>query len=280
MRDRIDESALLVALGLAQRAPSIHNSQPWLWRAAGDSLHLFADRDRQLADDDPTGRDLVISCGAALHHLRVALGSAGWTGEVRRFPNPADQDHLATVELRRRDRAGRDIATTMAINQRRTDRRDYSSWPVPDGMISRLIDEAANEGVVLRRTVNSARGRLIAAIREAGRTHCEPSSSDTRNGDASVLMIAGTPDDDAMSWLRAGEATSAILLAATEYRLANAPLTQALNVADTRERLRDEVLHGGLFPQLIVRVGFAPLSAPPVPRTSRRSANDAYRRVD
>ena len=46
---------------LACRAPSVHNTQPWLWRLDGDRIELHADRRRQLPVADPSGRNLVIS---------------------------------------------------------------------------------------------------------------------------------------------------------------------------------------------------------------------------
>jgi nitroreductase len=80
---------------LALRAPSIHNSQPWRWVLGDNSVHLFVDPDRQLAITDPDSRDLLVSCGAALHHLRVAFAAVGWATTVHRLPNPAQPDHLA-----------------------------------------------------------------------------------------------------------------------------------------------------------------------------------------
>jgi hypothetical protein len=58
---------------------------------------LYADRTRHLVDTDPDQRDLIISCGAALHHLRVALAAAGLAASVDHLPNPDDSDHLASA---------------------------------------------------------------------------------------------------------------------------------------------------------------------------------------
>src|SRR5678815_5003933 len=71
---------------LACRAPSVHNTQPWRWRIRGAELELHADRSRQLQVGDPQGRNLVISCGAALHHAQVAAGALGWEARVDRVP--------------------------------------------------------------------------------------------------------------------------------------------------------------------------------------------------
>jgi len=78
---------VLELLRYAGRAPSVHNTQPWFWCVDGDRVTLFADREKQLEHADPDGRDLVLSCGAALHHLGVAATAAGWEARIDRMPN-------------------------------------------------------------------------------------------------------------------------------------------------------------------------------------------------
>ena len=80
------------AVELATRAPSVHNTQPWRFRADGDVLDLYADRSRQLAHLDPLGRQLTLSCGAALLFARVALGTTGLAHRVEIMPDPDDFD--------------------------------------------------------------------------------------------------------------------------------------------------------------------------------------------
>jgi len=76
-------------VGFATRAPSVHNTQPWLWRTSPEGLELFADWSRQLSRADPDGRDVLVSCGAALHHLQVAAAALGWTAHVKHAPDPS-----------------------------------------------------------------------------------------------------------------------------------------------------------------------------------------------
>ncbi len=123
MNAPVDIQTLNDAVELACRAPSVHNSQPWRWVAENGTLRLFVDRDRAVPETDRSGRETIISCGAALDHLRVAMLAAGWHSEIERFPNPNDPDHLATIEFTRAEHvtsAQRDRAK--AILQRRTDR--------------------------------------------------------------------------------------------------------------------------------------------------------------
>ena len=62
------------------------------------SLELHADNDRQLRALDPTGRQLVISCGCALFNARVGL-AADRMVEVDRLPDPAKPDLLARLTV-------------------------------------------------------------------------------------------------------------------------------------------------------------------------------------
>src|SRR3954470_7997744 len=76
--------ALGRAADTARLAPSVHNTQPWRWVVRGDRLELFAVEDRQLREQDPEGRLMVLSCGAALHHALVALAAEGWQARGER----------------------------------------------------------------------------------------------------------------------------------------------------------------------------------------------------
>ncbi len=142
----LDTQTLKSAVQLACRAPSVHNSQPWRWVAEDGVVHLFVDRDRTVPGTDRSGREAIISCGAALDHFRVAMLAAGWGTEIVRFPNPKEPDRLATVEFRPVEhvtRAQRDYAN--AIMQRRTDRLPMgqpSYWSLFEPVLRGTFDES------------------------------------------------------------------------------------------------------------------------------------------
>ncbi len=118
-----DTEVLKKAVLLACRAPSVHNSQPWRWVAEGGSLRLFVDRRRALPGTDYSGREVIISCGAVLNHLCVAMTAAGWDPKIERFPDPNDPDHLASVEFSPLDHVtDAQHRRAEAILQRRSDR--------------------------------------------------------------------------------------------------------------------------------------------------------------
>ncbi len=149
---------------LATSAPSVHNTQPWLWRITDDVVELYADTARRLVVEDPVGRNLVISCGAALHHLQVAADALGWTTEVERVAGTSDPTLLARVRLSPSGRPA-DPARLAVLRERRTDRRRFTSWPVPDERIQHLAAEAAEAGcqaVALLDETSRVRLKLLA----------------------------------------------------------------------------------------------------------------------
>ena len=323
----LDRTTARAAIALANRAPSVHNSQPWRWRIEPASIHLFAAPSRALPATDPEGRDLRLSCGAALHHLRVALLAAGLATTVHRLPNPALPDHLAAVEVRSGVPSPDDLALARAIETRRSDRRVFSSWPVPSQMLDVLVHDADRQGarldVLERDSHRYAVARLVehAAVQQAltpdvaeetaewtGRSRgaregvpaanvpAEPEGTvpvrhfaaggqeqsvlGRHESDGTVLALLSTAGDDPLDQLRAGEALSAVLLAATRFGLATDPVSQPLEVAATRAELRSSVLRGTAAPQVLLRVGWAPISATPVPATGRRPVADTIDRPD
>src|SRR5690349_13511522 len=107
-------------VGLACRAPSVHNSQPWLWHIVDDTLELYADHSRQLKVSDPDGRNLVISCGAAVHHAHEAGRALGLAVRVDLLPDTSDSDLLARITFSRGRPTRDDALRLQALEQRCT----------------------------------------------------------------------------------------------------------------------------------------------------------------
>ncbi|MER7443775.1 Acg family FMN-binding oxidoreductase [Micromonospora avicenniae] len=144
-------SALAAAAEYALFAPSVFNTQPWRWRiSSGGVLALRADAGRQLHRTDPHRRLLLVSCGAALHHARLALAVAGYRTEVVRFPDDTDPDLLAEITIvGRQDPDPEQLRQHQAAGRRRTDRRAFDDRPVPETILHRLRRVAEAEGAFL-----------------------------------------------------------------------------------------------------------------------------------
>lgn len=131
----------------ATRAPSIHNTQPWRFRATADRLDVFLDPGRALPVLDPTARQQIISCGIAVEFAVVALAASGQAAEVELMPDAGDPDHLATLRLTGAAAPGNDdAALAAAIEHRHTVRAPFLPRAVPQELIDRIQVEAGRFG--------------------------------------------------------------------------------------------------------------------------------------
>ena len=131
------------AVSLACRAPSLHNSQPWQWVIEHGALQLFLDPTRVL-DYDQSRREALIGCGAALHHLQVAMAASGWRAKVNRFPDSEDPDHIASLRFTAVDDVTDDDRRRAdAILMRRTDRLPFNGptdWESFEPILHKVVD--------------------------------------------------------------------------------------------------------------------------------------------
>ncbi len=113
-----------------------------------DAIELYADPRRKLRVD-PAGREMLISCGAALFGLRLAVRSLGYVPAVELLPDPAKLRLLARVSAGRSgadDRAERRMLE--ALPHRHTHRGPFADGPLP-GLLAGLQHDALAESATL-----------------------------------------------------------------------------------------------------------------------------------
>lgn len=166
------------AVRLACRAPSIHNSQPWRWVFEGSMLHLFLDRGRLVLSADRSGREAILSCGAVLDHLRIAMVASGWQATIIRFPDPHNRDHLASLGFRPLDMVTvTQHGLAQAILHRRTDRLPMGHptyWASFEAVLRTSVDNTVAMLDVLPDEVRpqlAAASRLTAELRRDDDTY-------------------------------------------------------------------------------------------------------------
>jgi nitroreductase len=156
-------------------APSSHNSQPWLFRLRPDRVELRPDLRRSLAVVDPDDRELVMSCGAALFHLRTAIRRFGHEGEIRTVTEDLEAPPLVPVRTipevlasiglgDRRDSTGEEKRLFEAIPRRHTNRRPFNDRPVPDALLGELESAARDEGAWLDIVTDETRKAALADL--------------------------------------------------------------------------------------------------------------------
>jgi nitroreductase len=132
---------------------------------------------------------------------------------------------------------------------------------------------ASQAGVPARSAARLDSATVIPRRAFAGPALTEPTRTSPADDNAVVLAL-GTRDDDDLARLRAGEATGAVLLTATALGLASCPITEPLEIKEIRDEVGADVFGATGYPQMLLRIGWLPVNAEPLPETPRRPLSD------
>ncbi|MFC7274570.1 Acg family FMN-binding oxidoreductase [Paractinoplanes rhizophilus] len=274
------------------RAPSLHNSQPWLFRLRDGGIEILADPARSLPAADHGGWATRIACGAATYNARLALAAAGRPASVRLHPAPGVIARLEMAGERPPTYAEQELFE--AVPRRYSNRGPFWPDPVPADVRVRLIAAARDEGGwldllvgttalsgfaeiaqsadrVLRRDAEYQ--QALAAWRDAvpvsaGAPLAEPQDllpqrlfNDRRRAPGRdyepepLVGILGSAGDLPIDQTVAGQALQKVLLTATASGLDTSMISQPIEVPAARDQLRRALGRNG-FPQIVVRFGF------------------------
>jgi nitroreductase len=161
----------------AVAAPSVHNTQPWRFRLGAHHVDVFVDPSRRLAAIDPLGREAMISVGAAVLNLRVAMLAAGRIPLTQLLPSPDEPELVARVALGAPHQPDATVlALQSAIGKRRTNRRPFRDIEVRDEVLDQLAAAARVEAAAL--TVADPVGREV--IHDVVRSAQDAQARDSR----------------------------------------------------------------------------------------------------
>lgn len=248
------EDQLKFLVNYAVLAPSVHNTQPWLFRILDQTLEIHADRSRALPVVDPEDRSLVISCGSAMSLFETTLDAFGFKYTTSVFPELTDPDLLARITIvSEPTEFDPDMETLRAITKRNTIRRGFQSLPLPSGFTQRfldqkdelpdflcVIDDKDAETLILKQLQETERvyqediryrretDSWMHPMRERSRDGVpmkpeepNPSAScwtlDDVPDHATLLMVLTEPADRPRAWLETGEHLMQILLEASRH---------------------------------------------------------------
>jgi len=205
---RIPARTVTEMLAIASRAPSVHNTQPWRFAVSAHAIDLYADTDRKLSQDRD-GRQMLISCGAALFGLRLAVRGLGHLPAVTLFSERSKPWLLARVAL------GPEAPATeaerrmlAALPHRHTHRGAFDPGPIPAGLLPGLQHDALAEGATLALAETPGQyGKLADLAAEA--TRMQAHSAGARAEMAHWSRPPGSPARDGVPAAAFGPAAPA-----------------------------------------------------------------------
>lgn len=151
----------------AALAPSVHNTAPWTleFHDDGHAVSLYERLDRTLPRHDPLGRDRLISCGAALEHVLVAVRVLGWAPDLVLRPDPTHPDEVGRVTAdRRTPTSDVDRERWRAISSRHSYRRRFAGRAVDAGSRASLAVASDVDGVGVRPVTGTGEFAALARL--------------------------------------------------------------------------------------------------------------------
>ena len=164
----------------AVKAPSGHNTQPWLFKINDSSIEIHPNFERSLPIVDPDNRELFISLGCALENLCIAAYCKGYNSEVT-----ISGDGIITIVLAKNSLASDSLLqeqSALSIRQESNSTRQESN----DFLLEQIAVRQTNRSVYNKKKISSDTINLLKTI----------SSED---GIKIYFYENGTPDFDSIS---------------------------------------------------------------------------------
>lgn len=142
MKQPIDHEKL-ISYGV--KAPSGHNTQPWLFSIEGDEIHIHPDLTRTLPVVDADHHALYISLGCAAENIIIAAGRQGLRGDVS-IAEPGDDTSYIKITLSTDASIEKDELFDY-ISRRQSTRNEYSQKQVPADDLDALKNSFNFDGI-------------------------------------------------------------------------------------------------------------------------------------
>ncbi|ATV27885.1 nitroreductase [Prevotella intermedia] len=117
----------------ATKAPSGHNTQPWLFKIGESEIDIYPNFAKSLPAVDADNRELFVSLGCATENLCIAAKQKGYKSEIA-----IADDGVVRVKLSKdtNENAGSPLFSQIAVRQ--TNRSVYNGKMIPDDSIDVL----------------------------------------------------------------------------------------------------------------------------------------------
>ncbi len=161
----LSEDIFLKIVSRAVKAPSGHNTQPWLFSKEAETICIEPDFNRSLPVADPAHRELFISLGCAAETAMIAAGFFGYYPEIKL--DFTGNQYKIKIALQKDENLA--VPELFAfINYRQTTRNLYESTQIQEAGLLDLKQSVTDPGIGLRLyTGEEEIGKFIPRISEA-----------------------------------------------------------------------------------------------------------------
>ena len=257
-------------LNYARSASLDNNNQLRSFTIVDDFIELRVENTSTSPVADVDRRELIISCGAALFNLRIAIRHFGYRDLVEVFPKPDNPNLLARIGFGSRRIVNlEENFLFRAIFKRCSKQACFANRHLPKSLISELelaTDAECTMQVSALVIPNNCRRKVTELIERGDRlqitdplSYRELIGIDTSHDAISTaitttLMLIGSQDDDNYAWLATGEALAHLLLRARIDDVGVFFLNQPIQIPKLRSRLQAMFPENG-HPQILLCLG-------------------------
>ena len=218
-------------------------------------------------------RELIISCGAALFNLRVAIRHFGYRDLVEVFPDRDNPNLLARIGLgSRRNVNLEENFLFRAISKRCAKQLDFTDRHLPKSLIWELASATDAECTSLQVSTHvipdAYNHEVIKLIDRGDRLQITdpllyrelaPGINSSHDAipltSATTKMLIGSQDDNEYAWLATGEALAHLILRARIDDVGVSFLNQPIQIPKLRSRIQAMFPENG-HPQILLGLGY------------------------
>ena len=250
----------------AVKAPSGHNTQPWIFEVGEDGITLKPDMSKSLPVVDADNREMFVSLGCALENLVIAASTKGYCSDIKvtdsgcvlvsfsleekkyKYASLFPQIILRSTEtlifqgndIQMGDDAFKEeLKEWMRYNKRHAERER-------DGL-SYAVFGAPNLPIFISKTIMNGLLRPTAQ-----------NKSDLKKMKSSSHAVLFTVNHNVPEeWISLGRCLQRLLLQLTEHGISYAFMNQPCEIEDISRKLCRNLGLGTRFPVVLLRVGYA-----------------------
>ncbi len=300
------EDRLIFLLNYAILAPSKYNSQPWRFNVSGDEIRLYADESRWLSVVDADKREFYMNLGSSLENLIIAAEHFGYICQTTYFPgeenlvasiklvpgaSPISSGWLFDAIHSRQDNV--ELFSDQVVSDGDLEKlrnlflgkdiqmQIYSNSEIKNGFRDLVVKADQihfadvnyrselghwwGQGTMGKIGVQALAAQAFIVLMDAGPEKIRKDSELVNS--SHILGLISTKENGRKSWVMTGQAFERLWLAATTYGICIYPMSQPLEISETKAELTASLLSPdfGNIQQTFL-LGYAKDKSEPMPR--------------